>query len=65
MLAYGVDTITSYIQKVNVAAAIDLFKEIGDIAQVVRPYGHVDLMVGHNHAEVLPEEIAREGGLIL
>ena len=53
ILAFEVDNITAEILPVNVSAATDIFPQIS-LADVFRPTGAVDILIGIQHAGLHP-----------
>ncbi|XP_063591692.1 uncharacterized protein LOC134768817 [Penaeus indicus] len=51
--AYGIDEITSCINKVNLSHVKHLFKST-DVCQLDRPHGKIDLLIGADYCSLIP-----------
>ena len=55
--AYGIEEITSSVGKVDISKIINLFPNV-DVKDIRRPAGKIDLLIGLDHCNLLPDKIA-------
>lgn len=53
IIAYGIDEITSQIDKVDLSKVRHIFRSV-DICALDRPYGKVDLLIGSDYCSLIP-----------
>ena len=63
ILAQEMEKITETVEDVNVTAAAKLFPQVTSYADIMRPRGNIDLLVGIHCMEIQPSLIACCGNL--
>ena len=61
---YGMDEITSHANEIDVSDVVNLFENIR-LEDVDRPVGHIDVLLGLDSCELLPNKVAQIGNLQL
>ena len=64
VFAYEVDQITAPLERVNIKPALEAFPGVRE-EEILRPTGHVDLLIGIQSASIHPKQVKEAGNLRL